>query len=218
MHQRTLDFPFELKSVSPSGVFHGYASVFNVKDSYDEVVLPGAFAESLEAHKAAGRMPAMLWQHRSSEPVGVYTSMAEDSVGLAVEGQLAMKTARGAEAFELLSMNALSGLSIGFMVREDSFDRVTGVTTLKRIDLWEVSLVTFPANDAARVQGVKAVEMIEDIRGAENYLRDAGLSRREARAFLARVKGLSECDATEGELLKLTEAITRRGLAIPARP
>ena len=198
---KTLDFHFQLKALSDSGTFEGYGSIFGVKDTYDDVVAPGAFADSLAEHKAKNRLPAMLWQHRSAEPLGVYTSMAEDSLGLKVEGQIALSTVRGAEAHALMKMGALSGLSIGYMTREDSFDRVTGINTLKKVDLWEVSLVTFPANDAARVQGVKTIEIIEDLKSAEKYLRDAGLSRKEAVAFIARVKGLSQSDSDEDKFM-----------------
>lgn len=181
-----LDIPFKIKAVSEDGLFSGYGSVFGVVDSYKEVVTPGAFAESLQ-----GRMPALLWQHRSGEPIGVYTSVKEDNVGLYVEGKLALKTARGAEAYELLKMGALNGLSIGFITREDSYDKVSGVRTLKKVDLWEVSLVTFPANDASRVSNVKGIEQINSLSDAEAYLRDAGgLSRREALAIVSRIKSL----------------------------
>lgn len=206
---KTLDFGFKLKSLSESGTFAGYGSVFGVTDSYGDIVVPGAFTDSLAAQKAAGRMPAMLWQHRSAEPLGVYTDMKEDSIGLVVEGQLALSTVRGAEAYSLLKMGALSGLSIGYMSREDSFDRVTGITTLKKLDLWEVSLVTFPANDAARVQGVKAVELIEDLKGVEQYLRDSGLSRREAVAVIAKVRGFLQSDSDESVAAELIETILR---------
>jgi HK97 family phage prohead protease len=211
MATKTRDFSFELKALTEAGTFEGYGSVFGVKDSYDEIVAPGAFAESL----ASGKMPALLWQHRSGEPIGVYTEMVEDNIGLKVSGQLAMKTARGAEAYELLKLKAISGLSIGFMTREDSYDRVTGIRTLKKVDLWEVSLVTFPANDAARIQGVKAIEVIEDLKTAEQYLRDAGLSRREAVAFIARVKGLSQSDSVEGEMKHILAALQARQGAVP---
>lgn len=210
MNIKTLDFGFEIKSISDTGTFEGYGSVFGVKDSYDEIVAPGAFADSLAAHKAAGTMPALLWQHRSGEPIGVYTSMSEDSIGLKVSGQLATKTVRGSEAYELLKMGAISGLSIGFMPREDSYDKLTGITTLKKVDLWETSLVTFPANDAARVQGVKSIETIEDLKTAEQYLRDSGMSRREAVAFIARVKSLGQRDADEGAMQQLVAAIRGR--------
>jgi HK97 family phage prohead protease len=210
MNIKNLDFGFELKSISETGTFEGYGSVFGVKDSYDEIVAPGAFADSLANHKQAGTMPALLWQHRSGEPIGVYTSMAEDNIGLKVSGQLAIKTTRGAEAYELLKMGAISGLSIGFMPREDSYDKLTGITTLKKVDLWETSLVTFPANDAARVQGVKSIETIEDLKSAEQFLRDSGLSRREAVAFIGRIKSLGQRDADEGEMQQIVEALKRR--------
>lgn len=207
---KTFDCDFSLKSISDSGTFSGYGSVFHVKDSYDEIVVPGAFTASLAAQKSAGRMPAMLWQHRSSEPLGVYTSMEEDAVGLRVEGQLALSTVRGAEAHALLKMGAISGLSIGFIPREDSFDRVTGIKTLKRVDLMEISLVTFPANDAARVSGIKSIEAFEDLSAAECYLRDAGFSRREAVAFIARIKKLQLRDAADHEMKRLLETIQSR--------
>lgn len=183
-----LDVPFKIKAVSDDGLFSGYGSVFNVVDSYKEVVVPGAFVESLQ-----GRMPSLLWQHRSGEPIGVYTAVREDNVGLYVEGKLALKTARGAEAYELLKMGAISGLSIGFITREDSYDKVSGIRTLKKLDLWEVSLVTFPANDAARVSGVKQIENIKTLADAERYLRDAGgLSRSQATGLLARLKAIGQ--------------------------
>ena len=202
-----LDVPFKIKAVSEDGLFSGYGSVFGVIDSYKEVVAPGAFSESLSQ-----RTPALLWQHRSGEPIGVYSALREDQTGLYVEGKLALKTARGAEAYELLKMGAISGLSIGFMTREDSYDRVTDVRTLKKVDLWEVSLVTFPANESARISGVKSIETIESLADAEAFLRDAGgLSRREATALVSRIKSLrGRGDPDElGELLALAN---RRGV------
>lgn len=209
MATKTLDFSFELKSIREDGAFEGYGSVFGVKDSYDEIVAPGAFADSLAAHKAAGTMPALLWQHRSGEPIGVYTEMSEDNVGLKVSGQLALKVARGAEAYELMKMKAISGLSIGFVTREDAYDRVTGIRTLKKVDLWEVSPVTFPANESARVQGVKSIETIESLRDAERHLRDSGMSRAEAVAFIGRIKSLSQRDADDG-MQQIVDALKRR--------
>ncbi len=201
-----LDIPFKIKAVSEDGLFSGYGSVFGVVDSYQEVVAAGAFKESLD-----NRMPSLLWQHRSGEPIGVYSTVKEDNIGLHVEGKLALKTTRGAEAYELLKMGAISGLSIGFVTREDSYDRVTGVRTLKKVDLWEVSLVTFPANDAARVATVKSIESIKSLADAETYLREAGgLSKREAVAVLARIKSLqgrSESDGL-GELAALIQRNT----------
>ncbi len=214
MERHHFDCPFEVKSVKDDGTFVGYGSVFGNIDSYQEIVVPGAFTESLAAQKAAGRLPALLWQHRSGEPIGIYTDMREDSVGLHVEGKLALKTTRGAEAYELLKMSALSGLSIGFNTREDSYDKVTGIRTLKKVDLWEVSLVTFPANDAARISAVKTIESISTLSEAERYLRDAGgFSRAQATALLSRLKSLSgqgEPDAALGELKQSLLTLQRR--------
>lgn len=212
MSHKTLDFAFELKAITDAGAFSGYGSVFNVPDSYGDVVAPGAFADSLAAQKAANRLPAMLWQHRSAEPMGIYTAMEEDNLGLKVEGQIAMSTVRGAEAHTLLKMKAISGLSIGYQTREESFDKVTGINTLKKVDLWEVSLVTFPANDAARVQNVKTIEVIEDLKSAEKYLRDSGFSRKEAVAFIARVKCMAQRDSDADAMQLIAEAVKRRGI------
>lgn len=207
MNRNYIDCAFECKTVNEDGTFEGYGSVFGVVDSYQEVVAQGAFADSLAQLQQQSRMPALLWQHRAGEPIGIYTDMREDSVGLQVKGRLALKTARGAEAHELLKMKALSGLSIGFVTREDSYDKVTGIRTLKKVDLWEVSLVTFPANDSARISAVKTIESIESLADAESYLRDAGgLSKAQATAFIGRIKsmhGRSESD----ELGELKQAL-----------
>lgn len=165
----TKDFAFEIKAVNEDGFFSGYGSVFGVEDGYGDVVQKGAFVESLGAWAAKGRLPSMLWQHRPGEPIGVYTKMAEDSVGLYLEGKLALKTVRGAEAYELMKMGAISGLSIGYVVREDSWDRVTDIRTLKKLELYEVSLVTFPANEASQVTSVK--QQNHQIQALKNLVR-----------------------------------------------
>lgn len=210
MNTKTRDFGFELKTIDETGTFEGYGSVFGVKDSYDEIVAPGAFADSIAAHKTAGTMPALLWQHRSGEPIGVYTAIEEDGIGLKLRGQLALKTQRGQEAYELLKMKAIRGLSIGFVTREDSFDRVSGIRTLKKVDLWETSLVTFPANPAAQVQVVKAIEGLVTLSEIEGYLREAGgFSRNEAKCLIARIKQATRADADAESLARITAALAK---------
>ena len=153
----------------------------------------------------------MLWQHRQSEPIGVYTRMEEDSVGLKVSGQLALKTARGAEAYELMKMGALSGMSIGYRSRDDSYDRVTGVRTLKKVDLIELSLVTFPMNDASRVASVKTIEELDSLSEIERHLRDVcGMSKSEALAMVSRVKSvISRSDSGDANLAEVAEALKK---------
>ena len=212
---RTLDAPFELKNLNSAGIFSGYGSVYDVVDQGDDIVAAGAFADSLTSHNSKGTMPALLWQHRTGDPIGAYTRMSEDPRGLFVEGQLALKTQRGAEAYELLKMKAVSGLSIGFMTREDSYDQKTGIRTVKKADLWEVSLVTFPMNDAARVDQVKAIPDFQSVSDVERFLRDAAsLSKKEAATLTSKVVDMLRRDTgarssnSQAEVLAAVERLT----------
>ena len=192
MKTKHFDVGFEIKAVNADGTVEGYGSVFGVRDNYDDVIAKGAFIQSLKDHKAAGTMPAMLWQHDADKPIGVWTEMVEDEKGLRIKGQLAMETVKGKEAHALLKMGALNGLSIGFMSKEWAYDRDTEVRTLTAIDLWEVSLVTFPANEKARVTNVKSADEMATPKDAEKVLRDAGFSKSDATAFVSRVMRMGE--------------------------
>ena len=194
--RRSTIVKLEQRAVGDGGTIEGYGSVFNVVDDWGDIIAPGAFAATLAAHKAAGTMPAMLWQHEDDEPIGIWTEMVEDARGLRVKGQLCMDIPEGKKAFALLKMGALDGLSIGFISRKWSWDESSGVRTLQEVDLWEVSPVTFPANSLARVDGVKSAgaPSINTIRDAERALRDAGLSAEQAKATLALVKRSAQAE------------------------
>lgn len=185
-------YALDLKATGDDGTVEGYGSVFGVRDSYDDVIAAGAFQASLAAHKKTGTMPAMLWQHDSGKPIGVWSEMVEDSKGLRIKGQLALDTVLGKEAHALLKMGALNGLSIGFVSKQWAYDRETDIRTLTEIDLWEVSLVTFPANGAARVTNVKSVDDMAAPKDAEQLLRDAGWSKSNATAFVSRVMKMGQ--------------------------
>jgi HK97 family phage prohead protease len=186
------------------GLIQGYGSVFNVTDSYGDIVAPGAFAASLEKWKAKSRMPAMLWQHDSATPIGSWTTMREDSVGLWCEGQLLLTVPAGAQAYEHVKADTIDGLSIGFMTIERTWNNETDLRTLNIVDLWEVSLVTFPANDSARVQSVKSAPRVKTIREFEDFLRDAGFSAAAAKAIAARgFKANPEPREEDGDLAGL---------------
>lgn len=175
--------PFEIKAFGDGGTFEGYASVFNVVDSYADTVAPGAFTRTLQEASNSRRMPAMLWQHDTSQPIGVWTDLTQDEHGLYVKGMIADTTA-GRDAYQLLKVGALSGLSIGYRTVKSRVNKDTAVRKLLDLDLMEISPVTFPANDAARVRSVKATEW--DAREWEAQLRDVcGLSQRQAKAFIA---------------------------------
>ena len=184
-----MDIPFEIKSISDSGAFTGYGSVFGVKDSYSDIVIKGAFTNSLNQWKEKGRLPALLWQHKMDEPIGYYTKMVEDENGLYLEGQLLIDDdplAKRAHAH--MRAKSLSGLSIGYVLNDYDYDKEKSAFILKDIDLWEVSVVTFPANDEARIDNVKSIFERGDIpppKEIERVLRDVGLSRTQAKAFMS---------------------------------
>lgn len=192
--RRTKAVALELKATGEDGTIEGYGSVFGVVDDWDDVVAKGAFTASLADHKAAGTMPALLWQHEADEPIGVWTEMVEDAKGLRVKGKLCLDTARGKEAYALLKMGAINGLSIGFCtVPGTSRYNDDGVRVVTQVDLWEVSLVTFQANKAATVTNVKAApDDMAAPKDAERILRDAGFSKATATAFVSRVMRMGE--------------------------
>lgn len=203
MKTRTFDAPLELKALSEKGHFTGYGSVFDVKDHYSDIVVKGAFADTLAKHEKAGRYPPMLWQHDMHEPIGLFTDMAEDDHGLKVEGRLLIDSDPVARrAYAHLDAGSVSGLSIGYIPADEHYDKESGVNNLLAIDLWEVSIVTIPANDAARVGEVKSADGIESIRDLERILRDAGYSRQEAKKVVSRFasKTAYQCDADSVEL------------------
>lgn len=140
---------------SEEGAFEGYAAIFEERNAHNEIVKPGAFKRTLAEHKTRGVSPPMLLHHDRSKIAGVWTEMREDGRGLFVRGQFAMKTAAGAEAYELARMGGLTGISIGFRERGSKMDR-DGTLILTDIDLVEASLVALPSADKARIQSVRA--------------------------------------------------------------
>ena len=184
----------ETKALKDDGSFEGYGSVFGVVDSYGEVVEPGAFIGSLAKRKARGIK--MLWQHDMTQPIGIYEDVAEDAKGLWVKGRLLKDVSpRAAEAYGLLKAGALDGLSIGYRVlkSEPHKDRPQ-ILRLTELDLREVSVVTFAANERARVESVKSGPMMDfarrlrdgdppPIKEFEDVLREAGIPKSMATAI-----------------------------------
>ncbi len=181
-----------IKASGDDGAIEGYGSVFSVIDTWADIIAPGAFAATIKAHAAAGTMPAMLWQHDSGGPIGVWTEMSEDANGLRLKGRLCLDAAAGKEAHALLKMGAINGLSVGFVTKSYKYDQETDVRTITEADLWEVSLVTFPANHKARVTSIKSSNEIQAPKDAERILRDAGFSKSDATALVSRVMRMGE--------------------------
>jgi HK97 family phage prohead protease len=144
----------DLKRVEPDGTFSGYASLFNTEDMGRDIVLPGAFRHSLQKRGPAGIK--LLYQHNPAEPIGIWESLKEDSRGLYARGRLMLAVARAREVLALMRAGALDGLSIGFRAVTGKRDAKTGIRRLARIDLWEISIVTFPLLPEARVAHVKS--------------------------------------------------------------
>ena len=147
-----------LSACSGSGVFVGYASLFGVRDASGDMVMPGAFATSLKIRGAANIR--MLFQHDPSEPVGTWLEMIENERGLYVRGRLDCNVQRGRELLSLLESRGLDGLSIGFKTVSAAREKFTRTRQLLAIDLWEVSLVTFPMLMGARVSELKRHALI----------------------------------------------------------
>ena len=186
----------DLKSVALDGVFEGYASLFNKEDLGHDVVLPGAFRASIAERGAAGIR--MLFQHDPGQPIGSWLKVHEDARGLFVRGQLMTEVAKAREVHALMRTGALDGLSIGFRMVKGARDRF-GVRRLEKIDLWEISVVTFPMQPDARVTAIKTTANSgrfaghpPTVREFERWLtHDAGFTRSQARALLRQgYKGL----------------------------
>ncbi|QIB35091.1 HK97 family phage prohead protease [Ancylobacter pratisalsi] len=143
-----------LAAIEPDGSFEGYAALFGRVDLGRDLILPGAFTRSLGERGVSG--VRMLFQHDPAEPIGVWTSIREDGVGLQVRGRLTLDVARAREVLALMHAGAIDGLSIGFRAVEGRTDPRSRVRRLVRIDLWEISVVTFPMQPDARIAGVKA--------------------------------------------------------------
>lgn len=136
--------------VAEDGRIEGYASIFGVPDHGGDVVEKGAFDASLKALSSAGRSVKLLWQHDPAEPIGVWDSVFEDGMGLVVRGRLLSDIRRGAEALALIRAGAIDGLSIGYRATKAVRDPESGGRRLQEVELWEVSLVTFPMLPEAR--------------------------------------------------------------------
>ena len=137
-------------TVTDGAVVAGYASLFGMRDQGGDIVQKGAYAASLARLTASGRAVKMLWQHDPTQPIGVWDEVREDAVGLWVKGRILTEVEKGREAAALLTAGAIDGLSIGYRTVRAERDG-KGQRLLAELELWEVSLVTFPMLAEARV-------------------------------------------------------------------
>lgn len=184
-------FNLNIKAVQEDGFFSGYGAVFGNVDWYNDVILPGAFAKSLEKWAEKNKMPPVLWNHNDGEPIGVYTNIYEDEKGLFVEGRLLIDDVpRAKSTHALLKAGAIDGLSIGYKTKKAN-QQTNGIRELIELDLGEISIVTMPANEESLITSVKS--KLEDgelptLPEFEKFLRESGFSKSQATAIAG--KGL----------------------------
>jgi len=210
----------ELEQVRLDGSFSGYASIFDEVDQGNDAVAKGAFRVSLKKAPSSVRM---LFQHNPDEPIGVWEKVVEDQKGLYVEGRITRGVRRSEEILELMRAGAVDGLSIGFKTKRARVDPVTKVRWILSADLWEISVVTFPLLDQARIVAVKSAPhraKFPTTREFERWLtRDAGLSRRDARLVITSGYGAltskqdAACETSNG----LAGVIRKASIKLSAR-
>ena len=217
----------QLKTVGDSGRFEGYASVFNVKDSQGDIVLPGAFKDTL----AKNGLPKMFFNHAWDMPIGRYEDASERAKGLWVVGELTPGHSLASDVTAALRHGTLDGLSVGGLVGKGDWRTESDTRYIDRwTKLMEISPTAVPSNAKARISQVKSGELeeaiaeIESIRDLERFLRDAGsFSKGAATALVARVKQVlgveGEPDPQQSleakQLAQLHERLTRLGQSIP---
>jgi len=192
---------FKIKAMDDeTGEFEGYGSTFGGEpDSYGDVIVKGAYTETLKAHRSKGTMPKMFWQHDPREVIGKWLDAEEDDAGLLMRGKLNMDVQRGREAYALLKDGAVDGLSIGYGIKD--YEKDSGVWYLKELDLFEVSVVSIGANESATISSVKAAKANHDI--LESLKAGERLTEREFEALLKGILGLSNSQAERAARIHL---------------
>jgi HK97 family phage prohead protease len=203
--------PFTVKALDDQGTFEGHGAVFNVPHQtssfrlpaeWQDRILPGAFGATLAEHKRRGTLPVMLYMHERGNVIGAWREMEEDADGLRVKGQIEQtaKAPSGATLYGLLKMGALNAMSIGFAPTKVALDEKKKIRDIQEVELGELSIVDIPGNGSARITDVKGANPALLKRKIEEALRDAGLSREEAKAFIADgFKALRDAVAEEEE-------------------
>lgn len=202
---------FDIKTEGEdAGVFSGYGSTFGGEpDSYGDIIAEGAFIDSIQKGGRNGNGIAMLWSHDHSRPIGTWTALAEDNIGLAVTGKLAINSTDGKDMFELMKIGAVKGLSIGYNTLEKEVDYENDTQTLKKINLWEISPTVFPANTRATITTVKSmIEEAKNERELEKSLREVGLSKSAAQYLVSLCKDkLFEKKSEDSSMIKIYKGL-----------
>lgn len=213
--------PIELKFLNgmpDSGIIEGYASTFSGTDASGDVMLPGAFSQSLAEHKRAGTSPAMLWNH--ADAIGKWLSIGEDNHGLHVKGALNLDSTSGQQAYSHLKNSGVNGLSVGIQVPAGGQSRGTNGSgrILTRVILHEVSVTPTPMDTRARVMSVKSTfnsrDELEEI--LVKHLPRGAVRKLIAGGWNGIIGEIEPDPATAAAALARTLAITRLASKIDA--
>ena len=206
MDVKHLDMSLDIKALNDEGIFEGYASTHYTVDRGGDRVEQGAFDRSLARYKARNQRPKMLWQHDPTKVIGVWDEMYQDDKGLFVKGRLLKETQLGKECHVLMRAGAIDSMSIGYRTLDADYEGDDAeIRVLKELDLFEVSVVTFPMNPDAVVTDVKRIDSIRDV---ERLLRDGGVPNSMAKLIAShgfneavkRIDGQRDAATTDNEV------------------
>lgn len=198
-NKQFLNLEIKQEELTEEGTFKGYAAMFGNQDSYGDIIEKGAFLKTINEK---GCRIKLLWQHNTREIIGKFTSMREDEKGLFVEGKLFLggDVPLATQAYRLLKEGAITGMSIGYRTLKERFDaEKKNIRYLEEVDLFEASLVTFPANMEATVTDVKSegekkreinikIDDVKDLKDITIFLKEHGLTKTERNAIVKKIK------------------------------
>ena len=194
MNKEYKSLQFELKECGEPdeqfGYFEGYGSTFGNKDRVDDIIKAGAFDKTIKS----GRRFNLLWQHNQGELIGSFPEVKVDSKGLFVKGRLNLGTQKGREGYALIKAGDLDSMSIGFRIPKGGSEYKDDIRYIKEIDLFEISLVTTPANTLATIDSVKSLENMKDI---NDFLQEKGFSNNERNILISKIKSVCKIEKEE---------------------
>lgn len=192
-------------AVKDDGYISGYCSVFGQVDTYDDTIEPHAY----DAVVASGTKPLMFFNHASyCVPIGVWDKLSVDGRGLFIEGRLNLNNKQGKEVFDALKFGSMNGLSVAITMQDEDVEcDDEGIRHIKNVrELYEVSIVNFPADKNARISDIKS-DTIKSIRDVEHSLCEVGFSQTDAKGVISLVKTALTQEQRDAEKAKAEEAI-----------
>lgn len=204
---------FDIKAVNIDGTpyftFKGYGSTFDNMDLDGDVACKGCFTKSLKEHK-----PALLWQHDQRQPIGVFDVVREDEKGLYIEARLPMEdTLVSGRVIPQIKAGSITSMSIGFNTVDSKFDTTKGCNYLLELKLWEISLVTIPANPQATITDFKNLEEAETLKELSNYLKNYGLSNKKCNIIVSKIKQFAREEQAEKDSNSRNEELNLEEIA-----